>query len=101
MKTQLSVKPTIITALTLLMGTAAYAAPPFEVMDVDKDGFVSLEESAKLKSLPKVFKYMDKNENGKLEPVEYNYLRIGGEDNRTLEDLKRERAAQQAQVPQK
>ena len=38
MKTQLLVKLVISAALTLLIGTAAYAAPPFEVMDVDKDG---------------------------------------------------------------
>lgn len=83
-----TISTSLLITASLIAGLAAgsaWAAPTFEAMDTDHDGFVSLEESAKLKSLPKVFPYMDKNENGKLEPEEYNYLRIGGEDNRRID----------------
>lgn len=84
MKSPLLLSLTVTTLAGILVSANIPAAPTFEAMDTDKDGHVSLKESEQLKSLPKVFKYMDKDENGTLEPVEYNYLRIGGEDNRRI-----------------
>ena len=57
----------------LLLSSASLAAPPFEQMDTNKDGTISLKEAAKLKSLPKVYPYMDKNGDGKLDRQEYGY----------------------------
>jgi hypothetical protein len=39
----------------LLLSSASLAAPPFEQMDINKDGIISLKEAAKLKNLPKVY----------------------------------------------
>ena len=72
----------LLPSLSRISGPSA--APPFEVLDTNKDGLINMEEAKGLKGLPVVFQYMDKNDSKMLEPEEYAYLRIGGEDNRRV-----------------
>ncbi|MEO5573522.1 MAG: hypothetical protein ABIR48_03430 [Gammaproteobacteria bacterium] len=84
MKTSLLMSLTVTSLTGLLFAASVPAAPPFETLDTDKNGLINMEESKGLKGLPVVFKYMDKNDSKMLEPEEYAYLRIGGEDNRRI-----------------
>ncbi len=84
MKTSLVMSLALTSLAGLLFAGTASAAPPFEVLDTNKDGLINMEEAKGLKGLPVVFQYMDKNDSKMLEPEEYAYLRIGGEDNRRV-----------------
>lgn len=84
MKTSLVMSLALTSLAGLLFVGTASAAPPFEVLDTNKDGLINMEEAKGLKGLPVVFQYMDKNDSKMLEPEEYAYLRIGGEDNRRV-----------------
>ncbi|MEO7558125.1 MAG: hypothetical protein ABIT92_03325 [Gammaproteobacteria bacterium] len=84
MKTSLMMSLALTSLAGLLFAANVPAAPPFEVLDTNKDGLINMEEAKGLKGLPVVFQYMDKNDSKMLEPEEYAYLRIGGEDNRRI-----------------
>ncbi|MEO5702832.1 MAG: hypothetical protein ABIQ54_02920 [Gammaproteobacteria bacterium] len=84
MKIPLLMSLTVTSLAGLLFAASVPAAPAFEVLDTDKDGLINMEEAKGLQGLPVVFQYMDKNDSKMLEPEEYAYLRIGGEDNRRI-----------------
>jgi len=59
--------------MALTLSTPALAANParFERMDLDKDGFVTLDEANTVcKVKPSIFKYADENSDGKLSSKE-------------------------------
>ncbi len=84
MKNSLLMSLTVTSLAGFLLVTNVSAAPPFEVLDTNKDGLINMQEAEGMKGLPVVFQYMDKNENKMIEPEEYAYVRIGGEDNRRI-----------------
>ncbi len=57
--------------------TFALAAPPFEQLDADHDKSISPEEAEAWRPLTKVFERLDKNCDGKLQMIEYDYLITG------------------------
>ena len=84
MKISLLTSLTVTSLAGLLFAANVPAAPPFETLDTDKNGLISMEEAKGMQGLPVVFPYMDKNDSKMLEPEEYAYVRIGGEDNRRV-----------------
>jgi hypothetical protein len=84
MKIPLLMSLTVTSLAGLLFAATVPAAPAFEVLDTDKDGLINMEEAKAMQGLPVVFPYMDKNESKMLEPEEYAYVLIGGEDNRRV-----------------
>lgn len=66
----------LMTACSLcLMASIAVAAaskmPAFESLDVDRDGYVSVQEAAPCKALADCFVKADADKDGKLNPEEY------------------------------
>lgn len=66
----------LMTACSLcLMASIVMAAaskmPAFESLDVDRDGYVSVQEAAPCKALADCFVTADADEDGQLNPAEY------------------------------
>lgn len=55
----------------------ALAAPPFEQMDANHDKTISPKEAEAWRPLPRIFEQLDKNCDGKLQLIEYDYLQTG------------------------
>ena len=47
------------------------ATPVFDLVDRDRDGYISFKEAASVPGLPAVFGRMDRNADGRLDRVEY------------------------------
>lgn len=68
--------------------TLALAAPPFEQMDANHDKTISPKEAEAWRPLTKVFERLDKNCDGKLQEIEYDYLLTGKKVPETCVDAK-------------
>jgi Ca2+-binding EF-hand superfamily protein len=56
---------------TLSAGRQATATPVFALVDRNRDGFVDRREAAAVPGLAERFDQMDRNHDGKLDPVEF------------------------------
>lgn len=63
--------------LFAVLVTPALAAPPFKQLDVNSDKTISQKEAEGWRPLVRVFDQLDKNCDGKLQKIEYNYLITG------------------------
>jgi len=84
-------KPLLNTGLAILffaLGTPALAAPPFEQMDANRDKTISPKEAEAWRPLTRVFERLDKNCDGKLQAIEYDYLLTGKKAPETCVDAK-------------
>ncbi len=63
--------------LFAVLATPALAAPPFKELDTNHDRTISRQEAEAWRPLTKVFERLDKNCDGKLQEIEYNYLLTG------------------------
>lgn len=68
--------------------TPALAAPPFEQMDANRDKTISPKEAGAWQPLTRVFERLDKNCDGKLQMIEYDYLLTGKKAPETCADAK-------------
>ncbi len=72
--------------LFAVLATPALAAPPFKELDTDHDRTISRQEAEAWRPLIKVFDRLDKNCDGKLQEIEYNYLLTGKKAPETCAD---------------
>jgi Ca2+-binding EF-hand superfamily protein len=66
----------LLVAAVLMLSVSAFAAeetaaPTFQTIDVNQDGFISGEEAATIESLTQNFKKIDANQDGKLDEAEF------------------------------
>lgn len=65
------------TAFLATLASPALAAPPFAELDTNIDKTISPKEAEAWRPLTRVFTALDKNCDGKLQEIEYNYLITG------------------------
>jgi hypothetical protein len=66
----------LMVAAVFMLSVSAFAADKpapltFELLDADKDGFISTEEAVAFEALMTDFKKVDANQDGKLDQAEY------------------------------
>ncbi|WP_296061165.1 hypothetical protein [uncultured Amphritea sp.] len=66
-----------ITLTAISATTFAADIPAFQAVDVNADGFISLEEAKSIEGLEQAFMMADSNKDGQLDETEYSEISHG------------------------
>lgn len=65
----------VVAAMALASVAGAEGMPPFEEVDRDGDGYISMAEAAEIDGLPELFPILDEDGDGRLTRQEYEAVK--------------------------